>query len=497
MYRIGILGFLHESNTFVSRLTTLEQFQQDLIVEGHELIARMRSSHHEIGGFLAGLEKFSDSGQCDIETVPLLAARATPSGIIEASCFESLVNRLLSSIEQNQPLDGILVAAHGAAVSQSHPDADGFWLSRVRECLGPDKPIIATLDPHANLSPKMVAACNALIAYRTNPHLDQRERGLEAAQMMVETLQGKIRPVMAAQFPPLAINIERQSTGESHLKNQFDFADALRSNPKMLSNSILLGFPYADVREMGCATIAVADGDEALAADHACQLSDHLWANREQFRGLLVSVEDSMQQIATMADRRVCLLDMGDNVGGGSSADSTVLARALLQRKLGPALVCIADPESVRDCVQAGIGGRAKLTLGGRTDSLHGSPLAVEVQVVSMHSGQFTESLPRHGGITQFDQGRSAVVEVVDHPMTILITSNRMVPFSLQQLISCGITPNDYRILVAKGVHAPLAAYRDVCDHFIRVNTPGSTCADLEQLDFANRRRPLFPFEPL
>lgn len=495
MYRIGIIGLLHESNTFINQPTLLQQFREDLLVEGAELVRSLKSSHHEIGGFLDGLSLAARN--LPIETVPLIAARATPSGIIEDACFDFLVKSILDSVERQQPLDGLLVAVHGAAVSQSHADADWYWLSLLRQSLGPDKPMIATLDLHANLSQKMVDACDAMIAYRTNPHLDQRERGLEAAKMMVSTLTGKIRPVMAAHFPPLVINIERQSTAEPHLSRHYDFADRLKETPGIISNSILLGFPYADVPEMGCATIAVADGDKRLAQNQALALSNHLWDSREDFRGKLVSVEEALRDVQQKPGQRICLLDMGDNVGGGSSADGTELARALLDRGLGPAFVALYDPGSVQQCVHVGIGGTIRLNIGGKTDRLHGEPLDVGVEVVSLHSGKFSESLPRHGGITEFDQGRSAVVTVVGHSLTILITSKRIAPFSLQQLLSCEVDPNDYRIIVAKGVHAPLAAYRGVCDEFIRVNTCGATCADLTQLPYENRRNPLFPFENL
>ena len=134
------------------------------------------------------------------------------------------------------------------------------------------------------------------------------------------------------------------------------------------------------------------------------------------------------------------------------------------------------------------------LSVGGKTDQLHGAPIEVAVTVRSLHEGQFRESQPRHGGITEFDQGRTALCET-DSGLTLMLTSLRMVPFSLQQLISCGLDPRQFRILVAKGVNAPIAAYREVCDRFIRVNTPGSTCADMTQLEFVHRRRPMFPFE--
>jgi microcystin degradation protein MlrC len=135
------------------------------------------------------------------------------------------------------------------------------------------------------------------------------------------------------------------------------------------------------------------------------------------------------------------------------------------------------------------------LAVGGKVDDRHGSPLRVEVRVLSLHSGHFREDAPRHGGIVEFDQGATVVIETLDRSLTIMLTSRRMVPFSLQQIKSCQLDPRQFRILVAKGVNAPLAAYREVCDKFLRVNTIGSTSADLHSLEFHNRRRPLFPFE--
>ncbi|MEZ6136582.1 MAG: M81 family metallopeptidase [Pirellulaceae bacterium] len=492
--RVGILALLHESNTFLAQPTTLDRFHEDLYVEGPSMRERLADSHHEIGGFFSGLA--SSAGDQRLEVVPLFAARATPSGPIAADAFDFLVSRILELLAQQLPLDGLLIAAHGAAVSVNHLDADGYWLSRVRQAVGATIPIIATLDPHANLSPAMVDACNALVAYRTNPHLDQRQRGEEAAKLMLATLEGEVRPCIAASFPPLVINIERQSTAEPHLQKIFNFADEQRTAPKVLSNSLILGFPYADVAEMGAATIVVTDDDPALARQLADELAQHVWDDRQQMIGVLTDIEQALELCETHPHQRVCLLDMGDNVGGGSAADGTVIAAALCRRNTGPAFVCLVDRAAVEACMLAGVGASLELSQGGHTDAMHGEPLRVCVQIESFHDGIFHETLPRHGGITQFDQGDTVVVRAAEHPLTIMLTSRRMVPFSLNQLISCGVQPEQFRVLVAKGVHAPLAAYRDVCDRFIRVNTPGITCADLNQLQFNHRRRPLFPFEP-
>ena len=486
--RVGIIALLQESNTFLADRTTLAHFERDVLCEGDEVRRRFAGAHHEVGGFFAGL---AEEG---IEAVPIFAARALPYGVIEAAAFDELTRRMLTALDRAGPLDGLLVAPHGATVAETAPDADGHWLSLVRERVGPKVPIIGTLDLHANLSPKLVAACDALIAYRTNPHLDQRDRGLDAARLMARTLRGEVRPTTAAAFPPFAVNIERQATAESPCRELYAFADEQLRWPGVLSNSMALGFPYADVREMGASVVVVADGDADLANQLVGELARYWWDRRHEFVGHLVSVDDAVGRAAAL-DGPVCLLDMGDNVGGGSPGDGTVLVHALHTRRLGPSLVCLADPESVRAATVAGVGGHGRLRAGGKTDMLHGEPLDLDVTVRGLFDGKFTEPNPRHGGITSFDQGPTAVVEC-DGGLTLLLTTNRMVPFSLNQLTSCGLDPTRFRVLVAKGVHAPVAAYAPVCKHLIRVDTPGVTSADLGRLTYRHRRRPMFPFEP-
>ncbi|MFM8570313.1 MAG: M81 family metallopeptidase [Pirellula sp.] len=487
MHRIGILALLHESNTFIESPTTSERFAQDIVLFGDDLIDRFAGSHHEIGGFIQGLR--------GSEIVPIGAYRATPAGAIPEDTFERIVEDLLDRTERILPLDGLLIAVHGAAVAEHARDADGNFLSRVRELVGQDLPIVATLDPHANLSAQMVAACDAMTAYRTNPHLDQHARGLEAAEILLKILDHQIIPALCAEFLPLVINIERQSTDEPHLKRIYQIADRQLENPKVISNSILLGFPYADVQEMGSAVLVVTDNDPVLARSMAKELYDAIWDSRDSMQGVLISVDRALDRVETETDKRFCLLDMGDNVGGGSAADGTCIAKSLSQRRIGPSFVCIYDPQSVRECQEHNVGDELRLCIGGKTDHQHGTPWECAVAIKSFHEGKFTEDRPRHGGITAFDQGPSVVVELREAPITVLLTSRRMVPFSLNQLSSCDLDPRSFRVLVAKGVHAPLAAYREVCDAFLRVNTPGSTCADLFELNYRNRRKPLFPFE--
>lgn len=490
--RIGIIGLLHESNTFLTKPTELADFERVTLARGEDVRSKFAGSHHELGGFLDGLESISQSSSDTIETVPIFVGRSLPSGTITAGCWNRLMELLFDQLRQAGPLDGLLLAPHGATVSEEYPDADGYWLQQVRQEVGQDLPLIATCDPHANLSPQMVDACDAMLAYRTNPHLDQKQRGLQAADLIVRTVRGDIRPTMQAIFPPMAISIDRQMNEEWPLSELCESAERQLELPGVLSNSIVLGFPYADVNEMGSAVIAVTDNDPALAQRLALALADEMWSHRQDLSAKLIGIEEALDQCRQYTDP-VCLLDMGDNVGGGSSADGTFLARALHRRAEFSAFVCLYDPQIVKDAKR--VGNRSMFSVGGKTDGQHGEPLAALFEVCSFHEGKFRESEVRHGGFSEFDQGQTVLLKS-DSGLTVMVTSRRMVPFSLQQLYSCGLDPTSFQILVAKGVNAPIAAYREVCPHFIRVNTPGSTCADMTKLKFRHRRKPLFPFEP-
>lgn len=486
--RVGIIALLHESNTFIRKPTTWNKFVEHALWTGKEIRRQMADAPHEVGGFFQGLDEAPD-----VEPVPLVFARALPYGPIDATAFQRLLEMIRLSLVAAGPLDGLLVGPHGATVCELDLDADGLWLEKVRAQVGPDMPIIGTLDPHGNLSPRMVAATNALVAYRSNPHLDQRARGLEAARLMVRTLRGEIRPVQAAAYPPIAINIERQLTSEPHCRRLYAQADAQLVNPAVLSNSVMLGFPYADVPEMGSAFLVVTDGDAALAQQSADELAAWLWEHRQDFVGQMIGIDEAIDK-ALQSPGPVCLLDMGDNVGGGSPADSTFLPHALHARQVERALACVYDPATVRAAEAAGVGARVRLAVGGKTDERHGAPLEADWTVASMHDGRFRESQPRHGGFTDCDQGPTVVLQA-DSGLTLIVTSLRMPPFSLGQITSCGLDPRSFRVLVAKGVIAPVAAYAPVCRELIRVNTAGVTTADMVRLQYQHRRRPLFPFE--
>lgn len=484
--RVGIVALQHESNTFSPLPTTLDDFT---VAEGEAVVQAWRGSHHEVAGYLDGLQEEG------LQPVPILTAVATPGGSILADAATVLLDRLVEGLRGAGPLDGILAAAHGAAVSEGHPDLDGHWLSAVRDQVGRDTPVICTVDAHANLSHRMAEACDAIIAYRTNPHLDTHERGLEAARLMARTLRGAAHPTQAAAFPPVVINILHQNTARPPFLPLAGLVGAVRHREGVLSVSACLGFPYADVRDMGASFVVVTDARPAVARACADELARALVERRKEFVPDLLSPEDAVERAAA-APGPVLLLDTGDNVGGGSPGDGTALAHAVAARRGPRTFVALHDPESAARAWAAGPGGRAHLAMGGKSDPRLGPPLEAAVTVRSLHDGRFTEPEVRHGGITTYDMGRTAVVET-EGGLTVQLTSRRTPPFSLHQLRRSGVDPRAFHILVVKGVHAPLPAYEPVCSTVIWASTPGPTTPDLSRLDFRHRRRPLFPFEEI
>ena len=484
--RVGIVGLLQESNTFIKDKTTLEYFKEDLYLVGEDIREHMADAPHEVGGFFEGL------ATSEIEAVPIFLARAIPYGVIEAASFDSLVNSMLSELQRAGPLDGILASPHGATVAENHADADGYWLGKVRKLVGPEIPIIATIDPHANLSSAMVEATNAIIAYSTNPHLDQRDTGRKAADLLTKTLRGEVRPTQAAVFPSTAINIQSQETSKAPLSDFYQVAKARADQAKVLSHSIVLGFPYSDVPEMGSSILVVTDDDQPLADETAQEISNQLWEQRHSFEPDFVNASQAVAKALQADSFPVVLLDMGDNVGGGSPGDGTTLLAELNNQNASDSFVCIYDAEAVS---QASPGGELELSIGGKSDSLHGDSFCTRVRVLSLHDGMFSETEARHGGFTDYDQGSTAIVETIDGRITIMLTSKRVPPFSLKQLTTFEINPKQLKVIVAKGVIAPLAAYRPIAGSFIHVDTPGVTRADMTKLSYAHRRKPMFPFE--
>ena len=488
MKRVGIAGFLHESNSFSPIPTPYQHFKDTSLTRGEALLARWQGTHHQLGGFLEGAREFQ------FEPVPLLATYGVPSAPLPSDSFEQLAADLTGALRAALPLDGLLVALHGAAVAENYPDADGELAARFRQVLGTRIPILAVIDLHANISDKMARNTNGIVVYRSNPHLDQRERGLEAAGLMAQTLRGDVAPVQALERPPLLLNITRQYTEEAPAKELYRDVQSVLSWPGILSASTAMGFYYSDVEEMGASFLAIADGDRELARKAARWLAERAWRRRREFLSPLPGPAEAVRSAAREPHGPVVLLDVGDNVGGGSPGDSTILLEEIVRQQASGALVVLYDPEAVSACVQRGVRQSIELPVGAKSDAIHGRPVRVSGRIRSIADGRSTESRPRHGGQGFFDQGVTAVLET-PRQNTLVLTSIRMAPRSLEQLWTLGLRPEQKKILVVKGVVAPRAAYEPIARRTILVDTPGSTSANPAHFSYRNVRRSLYPLQ--
>lgn len=484
--RLAALGLAHETNTFSSVPASYDKWE---ILRGDEIRGKHATATTSMAGMLAASERLG------FEIVPLLFANTGPIGTITKDAFDRIVGEMMALLRDQGPWDGVLMAQHGAAVAEEYPDADGEIVRRAREIVGPDVPIGVTPDMHANLSQKLIDNATVTVVYATNPHLDPKPRAEECAELIVRTIKGEIRPVQALEMPPLVVNIVKQYTGEEPMKSIVAGIPEVLARPGILSASVAEGYPYADVEEMGMAFLAISDGDPAAAREAARYLANLAWERREALQGDVLSVTEALQYAAEAPEGPIVLMDVGDNIGGGSSADSTYLLAEAKRLGVKRFLQTLYDPEAVRACEAAGPGGKVTLAVGGKTDDLHGSPVTVTGRVRVLFDGRYEDPLPTHGGWRFFDGGTTAVLETTDDH-TLVLTSRRTGNTSLEQHYSVGVRPERFKVVVAKGVVSPRPAYMRIAKEIVLVNTPGVTTSDLSFFTYHRRRQPLYPFEP-
>ncbi|MFN7935591.1 MAG: M81 family metallopeptidase [Bryobacteraceae bacterium] len=490
-FRVAIGSFMHESNSFNPAHTTLNDFR--LQEGGAELLDLWAKSSSEVSGFVEGGRKQG------LELVPTLATGATPKGPLTKDTYETIVGRLQKRIKEAGKIDGLLLALHGAMVVDGIPHGDEETVRRLRAQLGAQFPIIVTHDFHANVSPEIVRLSSVLITYKQNPHLDTKDRGIQAATIMARMLRGEVKPVQTVVKPPMIYNIIFQNTYAEPLLPITNASIALEKNPKILAASVSGGYQYADVPYVGPSVVIVTDNDRDLAEREAKRLSDRLWGNRDQIVLRLPDPAQAVQQAMAETKFPVTLMDTGDNIGGGSAGDSTFILDELVKQKATGWVVTIWDRAAVKAAVAAGIGGAFDMAVGGKTDNMHGKPVQVKGTVKSLHDGRYIETAVRHGGGRYHGQGLTAVIEVEGSTMDVknllVLNTERSTPNSLHQIISLGIYPERQRILVAKGTIAPRAAYEPVSAKIIPVDSPGATAVNPARFKFQHVRDKLWGLE--
>jgi microcystin degradation protein MlrC len=489
--RVAIAGLHAETNTFSPVLADAERFAETGIVRGDEIPAAFAEAGHTISGFLAACRK------AGAEVVPIAYANPWACGAITHEAFEALAGEIVRQLVDRGPFDVVLLPGHGASVSECHDDAEGELAARVRAAVGPGVVIGAGLDLHANLGTRLIAAVDVAVGYRENPHRDPAVRGEECAALALRAARGEIRPVQRLIRLPMVVPILGGWTGGGAMQAVMADAAATAAKHGLLSYSVFHGFGYADVPQMGSSVLAISDRDAPRADRAARELAAALWYRREELRGDALEPQSAVAE----ADRLACgggpiaLLDVGDNVGGGSPGDSTVLPAHALERGVRGFVATLCDKHAVVGAQEAGLGAEVELEVGRTTAVSAGPRLTVRGRVAHVTDGRFEDRNPTHAGFRFYDAGPSVRIST-DEAQEIVLTSRAAPPFSPEQLRSVGIEPRRQRVLLLKGVVGPRAGYEPIVRQFLLVDTPGVTCADLSRLAYERRPRPLWPLDP-
>ena len=283
---IAIASVLQESNTFSPVLTRYEDFTP---VFGAAALDRHRGKLTEMGGFIDVLTK----AKRKIE--PVCAAWAITAGRMDSADFARLTDEFTAHLAAVGKVEGLLLAMHGAQTAEGIDDVEGYVLGRAREILGPDVPIILTLDLHANITRAMVERATAIIGYQTYPHIDMYEIGQKAGRLMLKVLSGKVRPVMAWRKLPLIVIAENQQTSHGPARRLMARALALERNRKAESVSIFLVQPWMDIDEMGGAVVAVTNDNARAAERMAASIAQKFWDTRRDFEVKLTPVDEAIR----------------------------------------------------------------------------------------------------------------------------------------------------------------------------------------------------------
>ncbi|MCO5177039.1 MAG: M81 family metallopeptidase [Thermomicrobiales bacterium] len=493
MTRVAVGGISQETNTFSPQQTTLSDFQCRTLVRGQALIDGSRGASTALGGIV------DTALALHWEIEPLLFASATPGGRVRRGVFEALTNELVGGIavaQASDDLDGVLLALHGAMVSDGLEDADGEILRRVRKAVGPGVPIVVVLDSHANLTAKMVAAADILLAYETYPHIDTYARGSQAVRLMERLRRGDFRPVHALRQMPLLSPLTAQRTdGATPMAELAEMAVDLRRERDVVAITLTPGFPYSDIRDAGMAVLVTTNADERCANELADRLADACWERRSRFVAELTPVREAVAQAMAAEHRPVVLADVADNPGAGGTGSETAILQALLDaRAVGSVVATIADERAVRQAATIGAGQRGVLRLGAAASRSSGPVREIAAFVRWVGDLSFAGQGPMGAGTTT-RLGPSAVIEVGDPPVEVILSSNRVQSLDPQLLRSVGIAPEERRIIALKSSVHFRAAFEPLAAAIIEVDGPGRSSPNIQQLPYRRVRRPIWPLD--
>jgi len=424
--------------------------------------------------------------------VPTIFARGGASGTIKDEALDNALGELLDGIRDARPFEGVVLALHGAGVSESHDDIEGYILSEVRKLVGDDMPLVSTFDFHGNFSRLTIDNIDVPIGMDTNPHIDGYERGLEAIQIVKRLIDGSLKPTKAFRQPRMLPY--RAITDRHPTKQIIEAAHEMEKMNGVETITVAQGFPYSDVEFAGMSIIVTTNGDQGLADKCADELKELAWSLRRDFLvNDLVSVTEGIQKVKTDKEGPIILADTGDVSGGGGTCKGTVVLKAILEAGLENGVVAaISDQDAVEKAEEAGVGNEVTMNLGGKVDKLHGEPIQVKGLVKLISDGKFIRKGPMGTG-SESEMGRTIVFRIGS--VDVIITEKRVHPTDLQLYRSLGIEPTEKKFIVVKSMTHFHASHEPIAKEIVYLDTPGLSSARLAGFGFKKLRRPIFPLD--
>jgi microcystin degradation protein MlrC len=483
--RIAIGEIAHETNAFRAGLTGVEQFQALEWQHGAEILEKHYGVRDYLGGMIAA------GSQLGIEIVPTFAATAEPSATIARDAYVTMRDELLEALRSAGPVDAICLSLHGAGSAEGIDDVEGTLLAEVRDAVGSDIPLVATLDLHGNMTPAMVEHADLLLHCHEYPHVDCYERGMEAIALASRLVRGEIHPHMHLETLPMMISPATTMEGPGQDVTQACFA--WESRPRMIDCAFVHGFPQTDVPIISTSVLATADGDPDLARIAAQTVAHQIWEMREAFRDDLPGAEEAVQAALAAEALPIVIAEVSDNSGGGAPADGTHLLRALLRENISNTCFgFMTDPDVARQAHEAGTGATIAIRLGGKTDELHGDPLETSAYVKCLTDGRFRYTTPMGAGA---QENLGPMARLVIGNVDVLVASVRSQTLDAEVFLLHGIDVTRYRIVALKSTQHFRAGFSHLAGTIIRCDPPGITTSNLAQLPYRRVRRPIWPLD--
>ncbi|CAB3625947.1 hypothetical protein LMG26685_00305 [Achromobacter mucicolens] len=483
--RIGIGGFQHETNTFAPSRAAWEDFADKgggwpKLVSGPAMFEAVAGANIPVAGFIEAMGQHA--------LIPTTWAAASPSGHVTRDAFERISAMILQGLSQAMPLDGVYLDLHGAMVTEHLDDGEGELLKRVRELVGPNVPIVASLDLHANVTRAMVRHADALVCYRTYPHIDMAETGQRAANLLAQRLGGMPRHYVALRSLPFLIPLCWQSTDIEPARSLYQLLGDLEARGAASSISFATGFPAADFPE--CAPTVWAYGMTQAEADAAADEMARAVENAEQdFGGKLYTPDEAVQEalrLARDASKPVVIADAQDNPGAGGSSDTTGVLRALIRHDArDTAIGLIVDPAAALAAHRAGAGNTLRIALGGHSGIPHDEPLDTEFIVEKTSDGRFDTHGAFYRGF-HMDLGPSACLRIGG--VRIILASNKVQMADQEMFRFAGVEPTRAAILVVKSSAHFRADFTPIAHTILVCAAPGSMLMDAAKQSWTRLR---------